>query len=394
MNRLSGSIMKIGGGVDLAFAIVVLASYFATFSAFQETNTVKLVLMIVLGMAYLSIGIYGYGFCARLEWFPADLAYFVIQSILGGVIVYIGRGAGFNALVLLPLAGQAVVLLPQRWAYAVNIMVLVTYIFTVHLFSGSWSVVWGGLPTFLAGIIFIVVFTQMAVSEDKARSEVQRLVSELTDANQRLREYVTQVEELAITKERNRLAREIHDGLGHYLTTIHMQIQASRAILPTEPKRVDLMLEKAQNLSQEALRDVRQSVASLRNEDGEALLLEEKIARLLQSAELNNTQTDFSTLGKVRKLSPQVELTIFRAVQEGINNTCKHAHASNLWVSLDYRNAKNIRLTIRDNGVGAQSIEGGFGLMGLQERVHLLGGSMSIKTEIEQGFGFEMVVPG
>lgn len=88
------SIIKTGGGVDLAFAIVVLASYFATFSGFSESSTLDLVLMIVIGMVYLTLGIYGYGFCARVDQLSLSITYFAIQAILGAWIIYLGKGTG------------------------------------------------------------------------------------------------------------------------------------------------------------------------------------------------------------------------------------------------------------------------------------------------------------
>lgn len=394
MDRRSGSVIKTGGGVDLAFAVVVLASYFATFSSVKEASTLQLVMMISLGMAYLTVGIYGYGLCVRLEWLPLDLAYFFVQVLLGGAIVYLGKGAGFNAMVLLPLAGQAVVLLSPRWAYLVNAIVFAAYLAAVYLYSGSLAALTSGLPIFVAGQIFIVVFTQMAVSEEKARSEVERLVGELTEANHRLREYVAQVEELSIAKERNRLAREIHDGLGHYLTTVFMQIQAGRAVMKTDAKRGEELLEKAQNLTQEALVDVRKSVGSLRLDPFEGQPLPERINRLLHTMDLNGVNANFLVKGNERELSPQVVLTIFRAAQEGITNTCKHSKAKNLWVELDYRDPELIKLKVRDDGVGAESTTGGFGLIGLRERANLLNGSFDIQTQNGQGFCFEMVVPG
>ena len=395
MNSRRRSIIKTGGGVDLAFAIVVLASYFATFSGFNETSTLDLVLMIVFGMAYLTVGIYGYGFCARVDQPAFTVAYFVLQIFLGASIVFLGKGAGFNAMVLLPLAGHAVVLLPQRHSYIVNAAILLAYISAVYLFSnGDWQIVGGGLPIFLAGLVFIIVFTQVAVGEEKARSEVERLVGELTAANQRLREFVSQVEELAVARERNRLAREIHDGLGHYLTTIHMQIMAGRAVLSKDQARADEMLEKAQHMTQEALIDVRKSVGTLRSNPEEALPLRQMIQSLSQSAEIQGVQVHIQVHGQDRSLSPPVKLTLFRAAQEGIHNTCKHAQAANLWMVLDFSQPSEIRFSIKDDGIGTEKTDGGFGLIGLQERVSLLGGSFSVHSTQGQGFGFEMVVPG
>jgi signal transduction histidine kinase len=394
METHARSSIKTGSGVDLAFAVVVLASYFATFSAMQTATLSQIFLMISLGTAYILVGIYGYGYCSRSTSLPLKLAYFLVQILTGCAIIYLGKGAGLNALVLLPLAGHSVMLLSADWMYATNGLVIAAYLLTMRFLNLSWSNVWAGLPVFLAGLVFIIVFTQMAVDEEKARVEVERLADELTNANQRLREYALQIEDLTITKERNRLAREIHDGLGHYLTIVHMQIQAARAILTANPDKAKDTLDTAQNLTQEALVDVRRSVAALRAAPEDSLPLPDRITKMLKSCDTVGITSDLKVIGIVRTLTPQTELTLYRAAQEGLNNTCKHAQASQIWITLDYSAEGYVRLTVRDDGVGTENTEGGFGLVGLQERVNLLNGELKTTSSFGQGFDLEIVVPG
>lgn len=384
----------IGSDADLAFAVVVLASYFSTFSILQNASTFELLSMIGLGVAYIAVGIYGFAYAIRTDRVEVHLAYFVIQMILAGCIVFLGKGNGYNAMVLLPLAGHSVVLLPGHWRLVVNIAIVLTYAITLDLFTPNWGIVWSGLPIFLAGQIVIVVFTQMAVNEERARAEVEQLVSKLEDVNQRLRDFALQAEELAITKERNRLAREIHDGLGHYLTTIFMQIQAARAVMKGAPDRAQASLRTAQNMTQEALVDVRRSVAALRDIPGERLTLEEEIQRVLKGCEGSGIAPVLKVIGEPRTISPQTMLTLFRAVQEGVNNTCKHANAKHLSVTLDYTRDQFIRILIQDDGVGTNHLDGGFGLLGMRERVHLVKGDVSIVTSPGNGFQLEVNVPG
>jgi signal transduction histidine kinase len=394
MSVPSRPVIKTGAGADLAFAVVLLASYLATFSALQTASTMEILLMISLGIAYVSIGIYGYGFCARSDHLTIHLTYFAIQILLGGLIVYLAKGAGFNALILLPLAGHSVMLLRQWWMVSVNAMILTTYVVAVVSFANDWTAVFNGLPIFLAGQVFIVAFTQMAVNEEKARQEVERLATELADANQRLREYALQVEELAITKERNRLAREIHDGLGHYLTTVHMQIQAAQAVMSTDPQRSMEIMHTAQNVTQEALADIRRSVGALRSSVGEIMPLTEEIRKMLKGYEMTGLLTDFKVVGTPRHLDPKSHLTLYRAMQEGLNNITKHAAASRVSISLDYSDEQQVRLVIEDDGKGAEQFDGGFGLMGLRERTLLLMGEFNVSSTPGQGFMLEIGVPG
>ena len=386
---------RTGGDADLAFAVMVLAAYFTTFSVIKSATTFSLLLMIGLGIAYITVGIYGYAFVEKSEKTGYHLIYFFIQLLLAGAIVYLGKGVGYNAMVLLPLAGQSVMLMPRNWRLVVNLSVVATYMLALNPFSANnWTLVWSGLPVFLAGQFFIVVFTQMAVSEEQARGEVEKLVRELEAKNQQLREYALQVEELAVTKERNRLAREIHDGLGHYLTTIYMQIQAARAVSKTDPLKAQEAIATAQNLTQEALKDVRRSVSALRDMPGDSISLQEEIEKMLKNCEGAGLTPEMKVLGAPRTLSPQAVFTIYRAVQEGINNTCKHAHATRISVSLDYTQISKVKLVIQDDGVGAEQVDGGFGLMGMRERIHMLNGDMSVNTKPGNGFRVEVSVPG
>lgn len=393
MNQTNSSIIRTGGDADLAFAVVVLASYFATFSALQTASPLNIIIMIGLGTAYLAIGIYGYGRCAQTKSLRLAVLYFVLQIPLGGLIVYLGKGAGFNALVLMPLAGHAVVLLPKRLGYFIQFLIVLSYVVAVFAFSSSVQAVWEGLPIFTAGLIFIVVFTRMALNEESSRREVERLVNELTEVNQRLREYALQAEDLATAKERNRLAREIHDGLGHYLTTIYMQIQAARVVSENDMERANGLMLKAQNLTQEALADVRQSVAALRAPIDEHLPLSTLVASLLEGARSAGIEPTLILDGKERDINPQTRWALYRASQEGISNVCRHAHAKKLWITLNYQDNEYTRLTIEDDGIGKDDSKEGYGLLGLKERVFSVGGDLQLGPSPKGGFAIDIKVP-
>jgi signal transduction histidine kinase len=181
--------------------------------------------------------------------------------------------------------------------------------------------------------------------------------------------------------------------LGHFLTTIHMQIQAARAVMSNDPTRAQEILTKAQNLTQETLADVRRSVAALRVSPGETRPIEESIQELLDGCKGSALATDLKLSGKIRPIPPTQQLTLYRAVQEGINNTLKHAHASHIWVHLDYTQPNAVRLVFSDDGQGTPELKHGFGLMGLQERMHLLQGELRISSTPGGGFTFEITVP-
>lgn len=233
----------------------------------------------------------------------------------------------------------------------------------------------------------MVLFTLATVREREGRAE-------LDEVNRQLRQYAAQVEELATVKERNRLAREIHDGLGHYLTAINVQIEAARAVMDGDRPRALDALHKAQTLTQEGLAEVRRSVAALRASPTESRPLPEAVAVLVEECRAAGIATELVVNGEARPLPPQAELTLYRAAQEGLTNVRKHAHVSSASVRLDYRGDGSVRLTVQDDGVGSDEASGGFGLLGVRERVQLLGGKVDIRTAPGQGFTLEVEVPG
>jgi signal transduction histidine kinase len=389
------SLSKTGGMGDVAFTVVVSFSYLAMISAaFPILTLTMLVVLMILGTLYILMGIYGYSYVAKKGTRGWALAYFCVQIPLSGLIVALGRGAGFNALLMLPLAGQAGVILHRRGMLTASIAILLAYVGAVGYYSGGLTNLWNGLTSFLAGLVFVDVFTQLTVDQEKSMREVERLAHELEQANQQLREYSIQAEELAITQERNRLAREIHDGLGHYLTTVHMQIQAAQAVMDKDRGRAMGALEKARSLTQSALVDVRQSVATLRSSPHENRPLPELVTALLDDVRSSDLKVDLKILGTPRQMPPPVELTCFRTAQESLNNVRKHAHASCVSVKMDYTMKDKFRLSVIDDGVGTNDPHGGFGLLGLRERVHLVDGEINLVTAPGEGFNLTIEVPG
>lgn len=372
--------------IAIAFSIVVFASFFSTFSTLQTTSTNEILLFIFLGISYLTIGVYGFSYCQKHPEKQVKGLYFLIQIIIGSSIIYLEKGSGYNGLLLLPLVGHSVLLLEGLNVYLVNVLLTISYLFSNYLFLNSWSGVMSSFPIFFAGQVFIIVFIQMALDEERARIEVEKLINELAEANQTLRDYSKKVEELTITRERNRLAREIHDGLGHALTTINMQIQAAKAIRKADSQEADNILDSAQKLTRNAIIDVRNSVSSLRTIDASSIPIQERIKDLVDSAKVFNLESSFSVVGTPKPLSPAVDLVIYRSAQEGINNACKHARASHLWVSLIYDEEKMVvRLIIKDDGIGLGKQESGYGLTGMRERAHLVDGELEIITSENKG---------
>ena len=374
---------------NIAFLIVVCASYASATTAIiysrRPVPAWEAAVLVSVGMAYIVVGTYGFAICRRSRSLLARISYFVVQLLLAVTLILLRGSTGELSLILLPLAGQSALLLPLPGMVPVCFLIYVTLVMPLIIRS-RWIDAIAIALIYGTGIVFVVVFTRVAASEREARTA-------LAEANQLLRDHAAQVEELATTKERNRLAREIHDSLGHYLTVVNVQIGAAQAILDLDRERALDHLSNAQALTQEGLAEVRHSVAALRASPIESRPLPEALAKLTEQWNAAGLRAQFVVAGTIRPLTPQVNLTLYRAAQEALTNVGKHAHASNVDVHLDYRDERLIRLRITDDGLGSANSEGGFGLLGVRERVQLLNGAVQIRTSAGEGFSLEVELP-
>jgi signal transduction histidine kinase len=234
-------------GGNIAFIIVVAITYIMIFSSSVISGLLEVLILVGLGLAFLLLGLFGSNYFYNMPSRLAPYLYFALLVPLGFLILYLSNGMGW--LILMPVVSQAVAMLPRRGSYLVNAVIFGMTLMILRLWGDEWMGVMRNGLSILAAIIFVAVFTQIAVSEQKARTEVERLASELEESNRKQREYAAQVETLATVQERNRLAREIHDGLGHYLTTINMQIKAAQAVVEQDRTRALDALEKARTRS-------------------------------------------------------------------------------------------------------------------------------------------------
>ena len=229
-------------------------------------------------------------------------------------------------------------------------------------------------------LIMVLLLTNALVTERESREK-------LIEANDQLRNYALRVESLAMEQERNRIAREIHDSLGHSLTALNLQIEGALKLATVRPEKSQEFLKEAKRLGSTALQDVRQSVAAMRVNPLKDKPLEEAIATLTQN--FHRTTQINPTVHIQMDTDPPLEIstTLYRIVQESLTNIFKHAEATTVDIHLE-SNPSGLSLTVQDNGKGfdrAASQRSGFGLQGMEERILALKGSLQIYSEPGKG---------
>ncbi len=325
----------------------------------------------------------------------ATVAYFVVQFCLAAVLAFLfarQRIFSMQWLVFMPLVAQGRIYLPKWGTVFVSLLSMV--IVAAHVYAlGGWSSVWGSVIGVATAIIFVLLFTDIALREGGARVESQRLSEELLVANSKLADFAVKAEELAAERERSRLAREIHDSVGHYLTVVHVQLEAAKTMLDRDLEKTRDALGKAQSLTQKGLTEIRNSVASLRESPLAGRRVDQALSELVASLGETGLPAYLEILGDARSLGSKEALTLYRTAQEGLTNARKHSGADRVEVTLDYRRSDWVRLELRDDGSGTSDATGGFGLLGVRERVRQLAGRFEIETEPGRGLRLVVEIP-
>jgi signal transduction histidine kinase len=241
----------------------------------------------------------------------------------------------------------------------------------------------------LLGIIcvFVQLMIDAVLSERRSRQALEA-------ANDQLRRYASRVEDLATVQERNRIAREIHDSLGHSLTAFNLHVEAALRLLKSDPEEAKDLLIDAKKLGSQALREVRESVATLRSSPLQGKTFEAAIGQLCEDFTRLTGIVPTQDFAVTAPIGAEVEMAFYRIIQEALTNITKHAQATN--VSLRFsQTATHINLLIQDDGQGfvmAQTTTG-FGLQGMRERVEALGGSCEVSSAIGAGCRISIQVP-
>ena len=248
-----------------------------------------------------------------------------------------------------------------------------------------------------AGIVFVLVCVLLASRSEEETRRAEGLLMDLQTANTSLKLAHQKEKELAIVEERMRLAREIHDGLGHHLTVLSIQLQAAEKLVERNPQAATEAIRVSRGEAQAALEEVRRSVGVMRQLPAESTPLVERIASLVHDFdEHTGLHSNFEQTGSPNDLSAFAEQTLFRTVQESLTNIQKHARgASRIQVKLDYTE-RTVHLAISDDGESLQAASsqaGGFGLKGLRERVDQLGGQFCSGPGLAGGFLVEVHIP-
>jgi signal transduction histidine kinase len=262
--------------------------------------------------------------------------------------------------------------------------------------KGQWieSLINFGFILFCTLVGYLIRFNQ------KARAEITDLYKQLGESHQALQaangelgDYAKQVERLTMTRERNTIAREIHDTVGHTMTALIVQLQAARKLQDRDLEQSRETLLRCEELARSALQEVRLSVRTLRDDEAVPTSITEALRKLLADfSDMTGLQTKLQLHGDPTGVTIALQLTIYRIVQESLTNAKRHGQAARAVVSLAC-SEQEVLLEIGDDGEGQDEVVPGFGLINMRERVQEQGGSVHFSSERGKGFRVQIRFP-
>jgi signal transduction histidine kinase len=327
--------------------------------------------------------------------------YTVLELILVLTISWVGGARLFSLLWVIVVMRNCLILEGQycNWVTLLAFgLSWITWSYRLQVYFGPMT---GLSPSLLRVILasvtllsgLVMLFLHLLVTAILAERQSQE---KLAAVNQQLRQYALQVEELAIVQERNRIAREIHDALGHSLMVFNLHLNAALQLWQADPQEARELLIEARQVAAKTLQEVRQSVSSLRSDPLAEQTLQGAVAGLCEEFQrATGIQPQFNLhLQTQAELPLATKVAFYRIIQEALTNICKYAHASQVEICLEQHD-RELLFYVRDNGQGfdPRTNTTGFGLQGMKERSLGLGGSLQLLTSPGQGCEIRVIFP-
>lgn len=247
------------------------------------------------------------------------------------------------------------------------------------------------LDKFKRDIGRVVSFTNITSYRELVDQLAKKNV-QLTDTNEKLKEHMLVVEELAVLKERNRVAREIHDSLGHTLTFLIKVQEGAILDFGHDNERMIESIKIANKIARQGLKELRLSLYDIMPEKQGTNSLFEKLERLALDFKSSGIKIEITDECEDNYINDDSSQTIFRICQEAVTNSVRHGDADEIHIIIKI-NDKMLKLFIIDNGKGCIEINKGYGLLGMEERVRKYSGNIVFGSDGESGFNIKVEIP-
>lgn len=379
-------------GVILSSAIV----YLVWFRSYHQLNIAPYAVLFVADIAFLFVFLGWPWLQRKLRRIHLPIALVIATTIPIVEAQYLSELYGSESLpdFWLVFPFLLVPLILTAWQYPfryVVVFILGTMLLEMLLLSSPAYLGVTDTPTRVNLLIvrsFLFLLIGYIVSNLVTAQREQR--RELARANRKLVRYAATLEQLTLSRERNRLARELHDTLAHTLSGLAVQLEALITVWSPLPSKVEAMLQRALATTREGLAETRRALQDLRAAPLEDLGFSLAIRNLARStASRAGLFLELDVPEQLDDLTPEVEQCYYRVAQEALENVTRHADAQNVAVSLKRLDGLLLLLEVSDDGAGFAAEPGAseeqMGLRGMRERAELIGGTLEVESRAGQG---------
>ncbi|MGG2017088.1 sensor histidine kinase [Bacillus sp. S10(2024)] len=258
--------------------------------------------------------------------------------------------------------------------------------------------IWGNIISFMFVVFSALtggLIKKLTLARQTVDEQYEKLNSSheaLQEAHEQLQLYAKEVEELTAVKERNDIAREIHDTVGHNMTALLVQLQLAEELWKQKSNQTEAVLQTCHQLARKSLQEVRASVRTLKEEENMGDLVGNIRRMLGEFSNATNVRTTFKLQGDPVIIPLSLHPTILRIMQESLTNAKRHGKATTCEIVLSCLDGK-VHISISDDGAGVNEVHPGFGLINMKERVEERGGMILFESEKEKGFQLNVEFP-
>ncbi|MEW9698416.1 sensor histidine kinase [Paenibacillus sp. SI8] len=378
-------------GLKLIFDLALTGVFY-----FENSITIfwRLSFIVISLVVFLLINLFYFNMKRKQAWL---LHILIIDFLVSASYGYVYIGGDFPNHLFIGITALAILMLVKNTRAIIMTCILLLAVYVVTMGSIDWYLYkrFDEIGYFISGsfIVFAGIVSSLIHYYQRARRDTMQLYAQLMQSHERLQDYALKTEEWATTRERVRIARDIHDTIGHKLTALLVQMQAARKLSGLDSLRSEQTYLECEDLIRSSLQEVRLSVRAIRDEPFKSTSLTDSLGKLTEEfSKFAEVQTDFEVIGIPVPLPGDLQLTAYRIAQESLTNAQKHGHAKHAKILLAY-SATGFSLSIRNDGELPAELKPGFGLINLKERVREWNGEVRFCMDRHEGFAVEVQLP-
>ncbi|MGE5678051.1 MAG: sensor histidine kinase [Pseudomonadota bacterium] len=352
----------------------ILTILFSAAVYFENAQQARFFTLVALFLLYLAAGFSRQIFGASGKWYYYS---FFLDTALVFALEFNSRlliNYFFHSFYIFILL-EAALALPLRrgiTAGAISVLVsLIKYAYLIYYKFDLSSVSQMAFFLMVNGLILVIAGFAQKNREEKERTDM--LNKELLDAYRKLKEYNDEVNRLTVIEERNRIARDLHDTLGHNMTALIMQLQMAEHLAREDLPKAEGLLSAATKTARESLSGIRAIVETLRGREAASTAARSTKDLVQEFASKTGADIKLDIEGTDANCSKAAASAVYHIVQESLTNAVRHGNAGRISVQLTYT-AEAVSFSVRDNGRGSETVKEGYGLRGIRERAEAFGG--------------------